>query len=125
MRRNDRTRRRRSGVVVIDVILGLTLLLIAGIAWITLMGQTFHSVQLVRDRERELRRAGGLLDAIAGSWGSTDFDARLGTIRIRGFELTTRALAPRLYQVTVADPTNRVPLLRTVFYASDTANANR
>ena len=46
-----RTRRARRGTILFEVVVGLTILAIAGVSWVTLLAQTRRSIALVRGQE--------------------------------------------------------------------------
>jgi Tfp pilus assembly protein PilV len=122
MMRRDTQRR---GAVLIDVILGVTVLSIAGVGFVTLLAQNFLTVDQLRARERETAGASQQLERMASLWGVADFDARLGTRRSDGFVTTVIRRAVNLYDVEIADSTGARTLLKTTMYAADTSNAAR
>lgn len=119
----NRRYRSRPGVVLLDLILGTTLLVIAGIGFVTLIGQHFETARQLRMRELELIRASEILERMAGTWSASDFVAGVGNARRGGFDISIRYVAPNLYDVIVTDTLVGVMLLRTTMYAVDTVNA--
>lgn len=117
------TRQVRRGAVLIDVILGVTVLTIAGVGFVTLMSQNFFTVDQLRARERELAHASQELERMAALWGASDFEARLGTHRSGAFVATVSRVVNNLYDVAIADSTGTFTLLTTSMYAVDTTNA--
>jgi hypothetical protein len=115
--------RNRPGIVLFDVILGTTLIVIAGIAFVTMLGQNFETVDLVRHREREITRASGEVERMSALWSAHDFEAHRGTFRLGAFDATVAVAAPNLYSVAIADTVHEVILLKTMFYVSDTTHA--
>jgi hypothetical protein len=116
---------RRRGVILMDVILGTTLLVIVGVALVTMLGQNMWTVDQLRHREREIRRASQQLERMSALWSSRDFENHRGMFRAGEFTATLTVLAPNLYEVSIADSTGTVPLLRTTFYTADTSNVIR
>lgn len=115
--------RNRRGVVLLDLILGTTLLVIAGVGFVTLLGQHFKTASQLRARELELINASEVLERMAGTWSTNDFAANVGNARRGGFDVSLRYVAPNLYDVIVIDTLDGVVLLRTTMYAVDTVNA--
>jgi hypothetical protein len=115
--------RNRPGVVLLDLILGTTLLVIAGVGFVSLLGQHFKTASQLRTRELELMEASEVLERMAGTWSANDFAAGVGNARRGGFDVGVHYVAPNLYDVVVTDTLNGVILLKTTMYAVDTVNA--
>jgi hypothetical protein len=115
--------RSRRGVVLLDLILGTTLLVIAGVGFVTLLGQHFKTASQLRTREFELMKASEVLERMAGTWSTNDFAASVGNARRGGFDVAVRTVAQNLYDVIVTDTLDGVVLLKTTMYAVDTVNA--
>jgi hypothetical protein len=120
-----RSRGLRRGVVLFDVILGTTLIVIVGVAFVTLLGQSFATVDQLRQREREIARAAGVLERMSALWSVGDFESHRGRFRWRGFDATVSAVAPNLFDVSILDTARAVALLHTTIYTPDTTNAGR
>jgi type II secretory pathway pseudopilin PulG len=117
----DRTRV-RSGVTVIEVLLGFVILSIAGVGLVTLLGQGSHSMENIARTERETRSAAALLDRYSLA-SRADLLAQLGARRISGFEVALTKEGRGLFVVTLGDTSSRAVLLRTAFYRPDSAHA--
>jgi Tfp pilus assembly protein PilV len=111
--------RSRHGSTLIDVLLALVLLAIAGTALVVLLGQTSHSMHDAFESEHLARRASEQL-----AWLSTEtraeLDARLGRTTLRGWTLDVRLASSMLFDVSIAVSDTSTPLLHTVFYRADT-----
>lgn len=95
--------------------IGLVILAISGIAWITLMGQTVHSVHQIRLRERDYRAAADDLEHVA-LWTPEQLDAVTAPARVGSFVLSVSPITAELFTVTMSD-TAGAPLLTTSVYA--------
>jgi Tfp pilus assembly protein PilV len=111
--------RSRHGSTLIDVLLALVLLAIAGTALVALLGQTSHSIRDAVESERLARRASEQI-----AWLSTetraDLDSRLGRTNLRGWTLDVRAASSTLFDISLSLSDTSAPLLRTLFYRPDT-----
>jgi Tfp pilus assembly protein PilV len=111
--------RTRHGSALIDVLLALVLLAIAGTALVVLLGQTSRSMRDSLESEHLARRASEQL-----AWLSTEtragFDARLGRTNLRGWTLDVRVASSTLFDVSIAMSDTSAPLLHTLFYRPDT-----
>lgn len=110
-----RTDRRRRGAILFEVMVGLLLLVIAGVGWITLMDQTVHTVHQIRLREHDYEAAADDLEHVA-LWTSEEFSAHTGPTRIGSYVLDVQALSANLFAVVVRDTTGAT-LLSTSMYA--------
>jgi hypothetical protein len=113
MRRADR---RPSGVALLEVLLGFALLAIAGIAWITLAGQTAQTLRNVRASERATFAAASTMEWVAIR-SATELDAMIGERREGDFDVTILRLLPGLYDVTIGDTLTGTALLHSSVYA--------
>lgn len=120
--RHEQTVRR--GTILFEVVVGLTILAIAGIGWITLLAQTRASIADMRVRESRTRAASDLLQRYR-FFNESEYDARLGTRRVGALAIGVSAIAPHLYALVALDSNERTVLLTTTVYARDTTNANR
>jgi len=115
----------RRGVILLDIILGTTLLVIAGVAFATLLWQNVSTVDQLRRREREIAGASEHLERMAALWSAPDFAAHRGTFSTDAYVASIDELAPSLYRVSIADSASGVVLLRTTIYAADPNDASR
>lgn len=93
----------RRGIALLEVLVALALLMTAGTAWIAFVAQSRRSLELLRDRETEIREASMALarislserDALAVHLG---VDRRVGRFIVR-----TSSVDRRLFTVTLHD----------------------
>lgn len=109
--------RRRTGAILLEVMVGTLLLAVVGVAWITLMGQTMQSVRDIRERETEYAAASDDLQHVA-LWTPGQLDAATGSSRVGSYVLIVRPVAAEVFDVVVADSSGR-PLIATSMYVSD------
>ena len=114
----------RTGAVLLEVIVGMTILTIVASAWIALLGQTMQSVHALRMSEEQLRVASAELRRIV-LWPRVELDARTGSSRISGFKITVSQPAPLVYAVALHDTATGALVLTTTVYASQGSNAAR
>jgi type II secretory pathway pseudopilin PulG len=108
-------RNARGGVVLLEALVALAILGVAGGAMAALAVGASTSVRRAQDADDETRRASALLEAVA-LWPREDLDRHLGT-RVQGaWQVDVERPAPMLYTVSVADSTGRLELLHTALY---------
>jgi type II secretory pathway pseudopilin PulG len=114
------TRRVRcpSGAALLEVVVALVVLAVAGTGLVTMLGQTRHTMASLVASERQTRAAGRELDALV-LLGRDDLSARIGTTSVHGFQLTIDRVAPDLFDARVAAASNGPVLLRTTLYRPD------
>jgi hypothetical protein len=110
----------RRGAILFEVVVGLTILAIAGIGWITLLAQTRASIAHVRAQEARISEASDLLQRYR-FLSESEYDARLGTRRVGALAVGVSSVAPHLYSLVALDSTDTV-LLTTTVYARDTTS---
>ncbi|HEY2849481.1 MAG TPA: hypothetical protein VGI97_06360 [Gemmatimonadaceae bacterium] len=108
--------RQRRGVALLEVLLGFALLAIAGIAWITLAGQTARSLHDVGTTERTTLAASSTMEWVAIRT-APELDGMIGERREGDFNVTIVRLIPALYDVTISDTLTDAPLLHSSVYA--------
>lgn len=116
------TRRRRHGSALFDVVIALVLLALSGVAMLTVVGQTRHSMRSVRDTERELRLASAQLDRFV-AYDRAQVIAMLGTRSTNGWMIAVARVSDGLFDVSVTRVGASVPLLVTTIYRPDTTRA--
>jgi hypothetical protein len=107
---------------LLEVIVALTVLTIAGAAAIAMASQAAQAVVHIRHAEDETRRASGFLDAVA-LWPREDLDRHLGDHREGSWILTVDRPTLTLYLIILATAPDSASgrytsreLLRTVLY---------
>ena len=104
------------GVALLEVLLGFALLAIAGIAWITLAGQTARSLRDVRTAERATLAAASTMEWVAIRT-APELDGMIGERQEGEFNVTIVRLIPALYDVTISDTLTGAALLHSSIYA--------
>ncbi|HEX7980445.1 MAG TPA: type II secretion system protein [Gemmatimonadaceae bacterium] len=113
----------RRGMLMLEVMLGIAILGIAGVALVTLLTETLATASRGRAAEREVLGAAQLLDR-ATLWSNGELAMRLGRARVGAWDLEIAAPRARLYTLTVLDTLTRVVVLRTTVYRPAPANGN-
>lgn len=108
-----------AGAVLLEVVVALTILFVAGTAAVLATTESARAVAHARDRDRELRAASAFLDVVA-LWPRADLDRRLGERPQGPWRLRIDRPDPRLYTVELRDSTG-VSLLRTSLFRSDSS----
>jgi hypothetical protein len=117
-------RHARRGTILFEVVVGLTILAIASVGWITLLAQTRTTIAAVRAQEARTRQANDLLQRYR-LFAEGEYDARLGTIRVGTIAINVSRVAPHLYSLSALDSNAQTVILSTTVYARDTSNASR
>src|SRR5262245_26275562 len=116
MRRAERRRlRARRGVALLEVVVGLSLLAVAGAPLLALLAQTIDAVDRHYRHDAEVRAASGRLDAIA-LWNRAQLDARTGSTPLDAWTLRVTPLNSTLYRVELADTATGAAVLATSLY---------
>jgi len=118
--------RARRGAAMIEVLVALVLLATAGTGFVTLLGQTAHSMRSTLLSEREARRASEQLDRLA-LLDRASLRALAGRTRQRGWTLDVTIADSGLFDVSIAASDTTITLLRTTLYRPppDSADALR
>ena len=116
--------RMRRGALLLEVVVGITVLAIAGVGWVTLLAQTRASIAEVRQREALTREASDLLQRYR-IFGANELDARVGVRREGTLAIEVTSIAPHLYGLAALDSSGRKVLLTTTVYARDTTQNGR
>jgi type II secretory pathway pseudopilin PulG len=114
----------RRGVALLEVMVGLTLLAIAGVGLLVVLAQATDSVHEIDRRDAEARAASALLDGVS-LWTRDQLDARIGSTRLADWTLHVAPLTPTIYRMALADTMTGALVLETSMYRPDSANATR
>ena len=106
------------GAALLEVIVALVILFVAGTATVTLTDESLAAAARARDAEAELRSASAFLDAVS-LWTGDDLDRHLGDRRQGRWLMRVDRPAPRLYDVALSDSAGGRVLLRTSIYRSE------
>jgi Tfp pilus assembly protein PilV len=118
------TKRSRAGSALLEVVIALVVLAVSGTAFITLLGQTTHSIERLRRSERETRGASAQLSRLA-TFDRGQLMARVGRTAANGWLISIDQLSAGLFDVSVAaSDTSGTSgtLLRTTLYRPDSVN---
>lgn len=102
-------------MLLLEVLLGIAILSMSGVALITLLTQTVHTVRHGRDTERRIMSASKLLNR-ATLWSTTELDVHVGRQRIDTWNLDVQMTQPDLYSLTVLDTLTGAAILQTMVY---------
>ncbi|MFL5493501.1 MAG: hypothetical protein ACJ8DC_03855 [Gemmatimonadales bacterium] len=107
------------GAVLLEVLVALTLLLLAGVSAVTLLSDALRSEVALQDREREVQELDRLLTAMT-LLERTDLDRRLGRHAVGPFVTDVQRPERSLYRIAVGGTPGRgVRTLVTVVYRPD------
>ena len=117
-------RAKRPGVALLEVMVGLTVLAIAGVGLLVVLAQASDSIHALDQRDAEARAASAHLDRVA-LWTRDQLDGRIGSTRLADWTLHVASLTPTMYRVALADTATGALLLETSLYRPDSADAQR
>jgi type II secretory pathway pseudopilin PulG len=115
-------RRGRAGAVLLEAIVALLILSVAGTAAVTLVSQSADAVRRAREADAEARAASDFLHAVS-LWTRDDLDRRLGDRPQGDWRLRIQRPAPTLYEVVLVDSAGGRELLRTALFRPEPAAA--
>jgi type II secretory pathway pseudopilin PulG len=114
--------RDRAGAALLEAIVALTILAIAGTAAVVMASESARTVRHAREADAEVRAASDFLDAVS-LWPREDLDRHLGS-RVEGpWRMRVDRPAQTLYVVSLADTAGGPELLRTALFRPDTSRA--
>jgi type II secretory pathway pseudopilin PulG len=111
-----------AGAALLEAIIALTLVAVAGTAAVTMVSQALAAVQAAREADRELRRASAFFDAVS-LWTREDLDLRLGSRPQGPWRLRVDRPERTLYVVSLTDSAETREILRTSLFRPDPADA--
>jgi hypothetical protein len=107
--------RDRSGAVLLEALIAMTILAIAGLLLVSMASQSAESLRLAQEREREFRAANAFLDAVS-LWPTQDLDRHLGTRPQGPWRMFVARPSATLYVVTLQDSLGGYTILETSLY---------
>ena len=110
--------------MLLEVLIALTILAVAGIAIMALARQSMDTVARTRTADTELERASDFLQAVA-LWPRADLDRHLGDRLEGAWRLRVERPGPTLYTVVLTDSARTRVLLSTALYRPETRDAQR
>jgi type II secretory pathway pseudopilin PulG len=105
----------RRGAALLEVIVALSILAVAGISAVTMAAESGRAVSRMREADRAMRRASAFLDAVA-LWSRADLDRRLGDHPQGPWRLEIQRPRPTLYLVALRDSAAGRELLQTALF---------
>jgi type II secretory pathway pseudopilin PulG len=105
----------RRGAVLLEAMVALVILSVAGTAAVTLVAQSAEAVRRAREAAEETRRADAFLHA-ASLWTRDDLDRRLGERPQGEWRMIVQRPDPGLYVVVLTDGSGERVLLRTSLF---------
>lgn len=118
MPRTDRRHATRHGMVLLEVMVGLTILAVAATSVVSLADASFRAVARADDADVEMRRADTFLQVVA-LWPRTDLDRHLGNRREGPWNMRIDRPSPTLYTVVLSDTLSERPILHTSLYRGE------
>lgn len=114
---------RRSGMVLLEVMLGTVILGMAGVALVTLLTQTVETVRHGRQTERQTAKAAKVLNRLT-LMSEAELSVRIGRQRYADWNVEIAVPAPELFTIDVHDTLSNAIVLGTAVYRPTvTANA--
>ena len=113
--------RGEAGAALLEAIVALFVLAVAGTAALTLARESIAAVEHARDADRRTAEASDFLEAVS-LWTREDLDRRLGDRPQGPWRLVIDRPRPELYTVLLADSLHH-PLLATALFRPDSARA--
>jgi type II secretory pathway pseudopilin PulG len=114
--------RGESGVALLEAIVALTILGIAGTSAVVMASESARTVRRAREADAEVREASAFLDAVS-LWSREDLDRHLGSRAEGPWRLRVDRPTQTLYTVALTDSAGGPELLRTALFRPDTARA--
>jgi type II secretory pathway pseudopilin PulG len=108
----------RSGAVLLEAIVAVVILAVAGTSAVTIVSQGADSVRRAREADVEAREASALMHAVA-LWTREDLDRRLGSRPQGPWRLSIQRPDPLLYDLALMDSTGTRVILRTSLFRPD------
>lgn len=102
----------RSGTALLEVLVAMTLLVLAGTVALDAAQQAVRVHTASREREREVRRASGLLSAFAAG-GVDELRSLAAASRMDGFVVDVRPDPDGTFGITIRHAVSRAEILRT------------
>lgn len=109
------TTRARSGMTLLEVLVALAILGVAGAALMGLATESWRAVRTAREADTSLREASAFFDAVA-LWPREDLDRHLGDRAQGPWRMRVDRPTSALYVVTLADSTSGLTILETSLF---------
>jgi type II secretory pathway pseudopilin PulG len=106
---------RRTGVILLEVMVALVILSVAGMTAVVLAAESSRAVAHAREADGAMRAASAFLDAVA-LWPRADLDRHLGDRPQGRWRMRVDRPVSALYVVTLRDGTTGAEVLTTSLY---------
>lgn len=113
--RGNPLRRRRAGSALLEVLVALVVLAIAGTALITFLGQTAHSMRNALESERLAHAAAREMNKLVVA-SRDQLVASIGRRSVDGWTIGINELTPALFVIVIAQSDTSSVLLHTTLY---------
>jgi len=110
------------GAVLLEAIVAMVILAVAGTAAVTGVAQAADSVRRAGEADREVREASAFMNA-AALWTREDLDRRLGNRPQGSWRLVIQRPSQELYDLALTDSTGEHVLLRTSLFRPEGVHA--
>ena len=107
--------RKRAGATLLEVVVALVILAVAGVGLLSLSGETADALDTMLRRERMTRSAAAQLEGLALR-SRLEMINTVGTHRVAAVDVNVSQLSSTLFEVAVTDTTNGAVVLRTTLY---------
>jgi type II secretory pathway pseudopilin PulG len=101
--------------VLLEAIVAIAILSVAGTAAVTVVSQSADAVRRAREADAEARGASAFLHAVS-LWTREDLDRRLGDREQGPWRLMIQRPTPTLYEVVLTDSARTHEILRTSLF---------
>lgn len=112
----------RSGVVLLEALIALTLVSVGAIATLSLSRADAESAARLLERSREIHAASDFLESVS-LWTRGEFDARLGTRQQGPYLLRILRPQPTVYTLELLDDAHERRLLVTAVFRPEDSRA--
>lgn len=120
MQRRDN--RARLGMVLLEAIVALAIIGIAGVIAVSLAASSLAAIDRAHKADARSQRASHFLDAVS-LWTRADLDRHLGDRAEGSWRLRIERPSPTLYVVSLRDSTGERTLLTTSLYRVERSHA--
>jgi prepilin-type N-terminal cleavage/methylation domain-containing protein len=122
--RQRRSVLRERGMALLEVIVALTILAIAGLSAVAGATQAMRTARQAHNHDAEVRAASAYMDVLA-LWTRADLDRHLGDRREGRWMVRVDRPARTLYDVAISDSTDRRLILLTTLYRPEAPDASQ
>lgn len=114
----------RTGAVLLEVIVALTILALAGISAVSLASESARAMARAHEADESIARASAFFDAVA-LWTRDDLDRRLGEHAQGPWHLRVARPVPMLYVLSLSDSVRHAVVLETALFRPEVPSAQK